>query len=392
MNRMLHIDMDAFFAAIEERDNPSLKDVPVVIGSPPDRRGVVSTANYAARRFGIHSAMPSRTAGKLCPHAVFLPVNMAKYLQVSHQLIRILESFTPMVEQVSIDEAFLDIAGVVRGWGDGGSLAGAIKTRIRVDLGLTASVGVARNKFLAKLSSDLEKPDGLTVCPEGDAEVEAFLAPLPIRRLWGVGAVTEKRLTDHGLTTIRDVQRCDPRLLNAWLGPVLAEHLHRLAFGIDDRPVQLEQETKSISAEHTFDQDVADPEAIKACYLGLIEQVGYRLRKAGLLCRTFHFKLRFSDFQTMTRQAGSEHPTSSDRTLIHRGLGLLQAAPRDRRPVRLIGFGVSGLTEPGETLRQLDLFTRVEGGDERDRHLDQAVDALRSKYGKDAIRRGGRLV
>ena len=390
VNRILHIDMDAFFAAIEERDQPSLQGKPVVIGSPPDRRGVVSTANYEARKFGIHSAMPSRTAGKLCPQAIFLPVRMSRYVQVSHQFMRLLDSFSPVVEQISIDEAFLDASGALKAWGTARRLGEAIQERIHRDLGLTASVGVARNKFLAKLASDLQKPNKLTECPHTDDAVQAFLAPLPIRKLWGVGSTMEKKLRGYGLETIGDLQRCDQRHLNAWLGPVLAEHLRELAAGRDDRPVTTERETKSISAENTFDEDLHDPDLLRSCLLGLMEQVGFRLRKAGLFCRTIHIKLRYGDFQTVTRQVGLDHPTCTDRILIQEGMKLFQGLPSDQRAIRLIGFGVSGLVDSQQDLQQLDLFS---GGDPAPKEalLDRAADSVRTHYGRDAIQRAGRL-
>jgi DNA polymerase-4 len=387
MRTILHLDMDAFFAAVELLDRPELRGKPVVVGAPPDQRGVVSTASYEARRFGIHSAMPTRTAHKLCPHAVFLPVRMKRYLDVSRQVMTILESFTPLVEPVSVDEAFLDVAGAMRKWKDPVALARAMKARVKEELGLTCSVGVARNKFLAKLGSELEKPDGLTLVPDDDAELAAFLAPLPVTRLWGVGKVSAARLEQFGLRTIGDVQQKSDRSLAAIVGQAAAAHLRALAFGRDERPVVTEYEAKSISSENTYDVDCTDAAVVRQTLIEQVEHVGARLREGGQKGRVAHLKLRWSDFTTITRQLALPQATSADRVLLRAGLTLLERE-KLAQPVRLIGFGVSGLGGADEGPRWLfQEFT-----DERDEQLDAAVDRLRARYGVQAVRRAASLV
>lgn len=388
---ILHLDMDAFYAAVEVLDFPELKGKPVVVGSPPDKRGVVSTASYEARRFGIHSAMPSRTAGKLCPHAVFRPVRMDRYVEVSHQVMSVVESFTPVVEQVSVDEAFLDVRGVMRRWKSGRALAEALKARIRQDIHLTCSVGVAPNKYLAKLASDLHKPDGLTVAPSDPADIPAFLAPLPVGRIWGVGKVTEARLAECGIMTMGDVQRMDPAVLRGYLGAHSAAHIHALAFGLDDRPVVTEYEAKSISSETTFDEDCTDMEVVRQVLVSLAEQVGARLRGESAHARVGHIKVRRGDFSTLTRQRPFTRVTRTDRDLVQCALHLWTVL-RMQGPIRLIGFGVSGLGEGGVSQPELGLgpFTRDPDPVKAER-LDGAVDAVRKRFGSEAIRRGATL-
>lgn len=384
MQTILHVDMDAFFAAVEVLDNPSLRGKPVVIGSPPDKRGVVSTASYEARKFGVHSAMPSRTAGRLCPQAVFLPPRFRRYEEVSGRIMKILESFTPMVEQLSVDEAFLDIRGVLRRWREPLRLARALKEKIRKEVGLTASVGVAPNKFLAKLASDLQKPDGLTQVPEEADAIARFLAPLPITRIWGVGRKTAARLESFGLRTIGDAQSASPALLEKLVGSGGARHIRELAFGRDDRPVVTEYEARSISSETTFDEDCEDPERLRQTLIEQAEHVGARLRRSGHAARVGHLKVRFEDFTTITRQQSLAKATHTDRMLIRCALELWERE-RVGRPVRLIGFGVSGFGS-GEDSGQGWLFQ--EPADERAERLDRAVDQVRERFGANKLRRG----
>ncbi len=394
---ILHVDMDAFFAAIEQRDHPEWRGLPVVVGAPPDRRGVVSTASYEARRFGVHSAMPSRTAARLCPNAVFVPVDMARYRAVSARLMEILHSYTPQVEPASIDEAFLDVRGAYPHWPDPVVLARALKERIRDELGLTASVGVAPNKFLAKLASDLNKPDGLTATPWEPEAVRSFLAPLPVTRLWGVGPVTAGRLARLGIRRIGDLQRLDPRALSRRLGPAAARQLLALAAGEDPRTVAPERVEKSISHEITFEQDCTDPAVVRRRLIELAENVGARLRRAGKSARTGQLKLRYGDFHTITRRRTFPKPAAADRFLIRCALELL-AREDLSRPVRLVGFGVLNLVpEPGmETAGpfQPELFEEGPRSGEHgaagaaDARLDQAVDRLRRQYGRNILRRG----
>lgn len=387
---ILHVDMDAFYAAVEVRDNPALAGKPVIVGSPPDRRGVVSTASYEARKFGVRSAMPSRTAGKLCPQGIFLPVRMARYAEVSRQIMQIIESFTPVYEQVSVDEAFLDVRGVLRKWKTGRAVAEALKARIRTVTGLTCSLGVAPNKFLAKLASDLQKPDGLTEVPTEPAAIARFLAPLPVGRIWGVGKVTEARLREFGLRTMGDVQRLGEAGLRPLVGEAGARHMAELAYGRDERTVETESIAKSISAETTFDEDCTDAEVVRQVLVDLVEEVGARLREDGRPARTGHLKLRYGDFSTLTRQAPLAPPTVSDADLIRCAVRLLEKENLSR-PVRLVGFGVSGLVAAGPAgPEQLDIFP-AEPGDPRQAALDRTLDRLRKQYGRHAVQRASTL-
>jgi DNA polymerase-4 len=391
MQTIFHIDMDAFFAAIEVMDHPEWAGKPLVVGSPPDKRGVVSTASYEARKFGVRSAMPSRTAHRLCPHAIFAPVRMSRYLDVSENVIEVLRSFTPDLEQVSVDEAFLDASGVMHRWKTPHALGVAIKEKMRRETGLTASVGAATNKFLAKLASDLEKPDGLTILPEATGDIVAFLAPLPVNRIWGVGKVTEKLLNQAGFRIIGDLQQVSMGTLVPIVGGALAEHIHALARGIDDRKVSTESETKSISAENTFDEDVTDIALLRAQLIELVEQVARRLRSAGFYAGTVQIKLRFDDFQTITRQETLPHPVCSDRRLIDSAVALFQRQTF-RQPVRLIGFGVSGLSDGMPEEPQLALFRdpSIEQ-EQKDARLDATLDRLRERLGDSAVKRGSQL-
>lgn len=391
MGSILHIDMDAFYAAVELLDHPELKGKPLVVGSPPDKRGVVSTASYEARRFGIRSAMPSRTAGRLCPHAVFLPVRMHRYLEVSAQVMAIVESFTPVFEQISVDEAFLDVSGVLRRWKTGRAVAVALKARIRGEVGLTASVGVAPNKFLAKLASDLRKPDGLLVAPDAPEAIAEFLAPLPVSRIWGVGKVTEARLLECGIRTIGDVQRLGPGTLAAYVGATLAEHMVELAWGRDERSVVTEYEAKSISSETTFDEDCRDPAVVRQTLVEQVELVGHRLRAEGRRARIGHLRLRFEDFSTITRQMRLPRSTHADRDLVQCAVALFERE-KVSRPVRLVGFGTSGFEEGDARQGELALGP-FESAPEpaKVERLDEAVDSVRARFGSAAVRRGSAL-
>lgn len=392
MRIILHVDMDAFYASIEQRDQPALKGKPVIIGSPPDQRGVVSAASYEARKFGVHSAMPSRTAGKLCPGGVFLPVRMPHYIQVSEQLHTIFEQFTPIVEPLSLDEAFLDVSGVMHQWKDAQELARAMKQRIAGVLHLPCSIGIAPNKFLAKLASDLEKPDGLCEVPREPEAIVSFLAPLPVGRIWGVGKVTARHLGERQIFAIGDLQKRSITELQRLLrSKATAEHLWSLARGLDERPVETETEDKSISREHTFDEDCRDPDVLRQVLLELTEHVGHRLRKSDRYAASVTIKFRFADFRTHTRRETPASPIASDRELLRHALALLESQGLDQ-PIRLIGFGVNRLTDKPDTgPEQQDLFQRTDNRRvtrERNERLDRAVDALREQYGHHALRRG----
>lgn len=385
--------MDAFYASVEILDNPSLKGVPLVVGPPPDRRGVVFTASYEARKYGVRSAMPSRTAGRLCPNAVFVPARMERYREVSEQVMAIIESFTPVVEQLSVDEAFMDVSGVLRRWKTGEAVAVALKKRMQKELGLTASVGVAPNKFLAKLASDLRKPDGLVIIPDDADAIAELLAPMPVTRLWGVGKVTESRLRECGIRSIRDIQRLRVETLVSFVGDAAGRHLHELAWGRDHREVVTEAQAKSISSETTFDEDCADPEVVRQTLVGEVEHVGRRLRVDGRKARVGHIRVRFEDFTTITRQKPFAKPTCADRDLVKCAVELF-AKVKLSAPVRLIGFGVTGFDEDVRVVQQGEFsFGPFEQDPEPEKvkRLDEAVDRLREKFGRGAVRRGSAL-
>ncbi len=389
LRTILHVDMDAFYAAVEQRDHPELRGKPVIVGSPPNKRGVVSAASYEARRFGVHSAMPSRTAFKRCPHAVFLPVRMEHYVAVSRQVRQVFLQITPMMEPISIDEAFLDVRSALSIWSTATDAARELKRRIRQELHLTASVGVAPNKFLAKLASDLDKPDGLTVVPTDPAQIKAFLAPLPARRIWGVGRVTAARLAQHNITTIGQIQALTPAEMSRLLGVGGGYHIWRLAQGQDDRPVQADKTPeKSISNEETFPEDCSDPAIVRQTLIELTEKVGRRLRRTGRSARVVQIKVRFGDFTTITRQSSLGCPTDHDRELLARALELY-GREQVNQPVRLIGFGVTRLTgDKPEEEHQLMLFPDAADSTQEQGELDRAVDLLREQYGNGILKRG----
>jgi len=377
--------MDAFFTSVEQHDKPELRGQPVVVGAPHNQRGVVAAASYEARQFGIYSAMPSREAYQRCPQAVFLPVNGQRYRDISKQIFSIFERYTPMVEGLSIDEAFLDVTGSRRIFGDGREIAIHIRQTIREETGLTASVGVAPNKFLAKLASDLEKPDGLTLVPTTREGIMAFLAPLPVGRLWGVGEVTRKQLERAGILLVGDLQAAQAAKLTEVMGKHSAGHLHRLAFGEDEREIEIEREAKSMSREHTFTHDCTSKETLHEVLAGLVEDVGGRLREAEKFARVAHLKLRWQGFKTITRQRPISPPCCDDFTLREIAADMLNAEPVDK-PVRLIGFGVSRMTE--ETKQQLSLFDEAGPEITRREQLSRAVDSIRREHGKESIGSG----
>ena len=385
---ILHVDMDAFFAAIEQRDRPEYQGKPVMVGAAPNQRGIIATCSYEARKFGVHSAMPSRTAGKLCPQGIFIPPDIEKYRQESHQIMAILRDFTPQVEIVSIDEAFLDVTTVRGLLGDAAELARKIKDRIHKERRLTASIGVAPNKFLAKLASDLKKPDGLTIITEENKL--AVLAPLPVGKLWCVGVVTQKLLEQNGFKTIGDIQGADPHRLESLLAPRLhsgqgnqAGNLQQLALGNDERPVETETEAKSIGSEHTFETDTTDTTLLHNTLLFQAEEIAGELRKRAVGARTLTLKLRYSDFATLTRQTTLDQPTQDEVSIYNEAIRLLRNEKVGKRMIRLIGLSASGLAAPH---LQLDLFDQSL---EKRRRLASAMDAIRARHGKQAIRRLG---
>ncbi len=382
---ILHIDMDAFFAAVEQRDHPEWRGKPVIVGAAPDQRGVVATCSYEARRYGVRSAMPSAEAGRRCPHGIFVAPDIARYEAVSQQVFAIFERFTPLVEPVSVDEAFLDITGAHTLFGDNLTIAESIRAAIRQETGgLTASAGVAPNKFLAKLASEMNKPDGITLVPRDRVAILGFLAPLPVGRLWGVGAVLRAQLEQAGYRTIGDLQRAAEPALAALLGNHSTRHLLRLAQGDDDRDVTLDWDEKSISREHTFPTDCRDAAKVPAVLRALTEDVGRRLRAAGRFARVAKLKLRWADFQTLTRQRTFEAAVCDDFTLLEAACGLLASEPLVK-PVRLIGFGVTGLA--ADRSEQLLLFDDGASHRRKRETLCKTVDTLRDRFGADRIRR-----
>jgi DNA polymerase-4 len=376
---ILHVDLDAFFAAVEQRDRPELRGKPVVVGGGgPNDRGVVSTASYEARVFGIRSAMPLRTAGALCPDAIFVPVDGRKYAAVSKQVMAILDRFSPLVEPLSIDEAFLDLTGADALFGGGEAAAMKLKQAVKDETELTISVGVASNRLVAKIASDLRKPDGLVVVPPG--EEREFLAPLAIERLWGVGASTRRALTDYGVVTIGDLAALPEDVLRRRFG----KHGYDLALraqGIGETVVGTDIGAKSVSQEHTFDVDIVagDWEAIEQMLLGLSEGVAGRLRSTGVRCSTVAVKIRDSDFVTITRQKTLTDPTDSTDAIWRTAVALTRKEVAGMS-IRLLGVAASGLTEQ----QQLTLF---EGGEQKRRRAVDASDAVRKRFGARAIRR-----
>jgi DNA polymerase IV len=372
---IIHIDMDAFYASIEQRDRPELRGHPVIVGADPGGRGVVSAASYEARRFGVQSAMPIGRAARLCPQGMFLPVDMPKYARISAQIMEILADFSPLVEPLSVDEAFLDVTGTATLFGPPDAVARAIKVRIRAATELVASAGVAANKFVAKVASDLDKPDGLVVVPPG--REAAFLAPLPIRRLWGVGATTARELRALGVETIGQLARMPPEALERAFG-VVGRHLHELAHGRDERPVDSSSPPKSMGAEMTFDVDHRDLVRLHRVLREQAERVARELRESRFAGRRVTLKLRFADFTTLTRSRSGD-PTQDGLEIYRRAVDLLGALELTQ-PVRLIGLSLSSLAPAGQGQLPLlppDVLRREA--------LARAVDGLNARFGSDSV-------
>ena len=380
--KIIHVDMDAFYASVEIRERPELKNRAVVVGGAAEGRGVVAAANYIARRYGIHSAMPTASAKRLCKELVVLPPRHGFYAEVSRQIHAIFNRYTPQIEPLALDEAFLDVSGSEKLFGSAEQIGREIKQAIRDELSLVASVGVAPNKFLAKLASDIDKPDGFVVVDENN--IDRFLAPLPVTRIWGVGKVAAKGFEKLGIRTIGQMQQYPQRLIIDHFGNS-GEQFYRLARGIDDRPVVSESEAKSISNETTFAVDISDPKVMRDWLHSLTEQVAWRLRAQNLKGRTVQIKVRLSDFTTLTRAHSLEDVTDITAE-IWRAVQTLfeQRLPRPLPPVRLLGVGVSNFSEP--LSGQRDLFTRQES--EKQRRLDSVLDAMQSRFGRDKVRRG----
>jgi DNA polymerase-4 len=390
---ILHLDMDAFYASVEEREQPALRGRPVIVGGTPQGRGVVAAANYVARQYGVHSAMPAVQAQRLCPHAVVLPSRMPLYVQESKRIRDIMARYTPLIEPLSLDEAFLDVGGSERLFGSARSIAVALKREILDEIGLVASVGVAPTKFVAKIASDFDKPDGL-VCVEPH-DVQEFLDDLPIGTLWGVGRATGARFAQLGVRTIGDLRQQSQNVIDALFGRQ-GTHLWQLAHGIDERAVIPEREAKSISHETTFNRDLAGYRELSTHLHALVEQVAARLRRAQRRAARVQIKVRFDDFRTFSRASTFDTPTDSTRLIRIRATELLaQNVPRSRSqteqlttPVRLIGVGVSGFSDIAVEAAQGDLFTSAKA--EPDTVVDRVVDNIRGRYGAQALRRGRR--
>ncbi len=378
---ILHVDMDAFYASVEQRDHPELRGQPVIVGGVKGR-GVVSAASYEARQFGVHSAMPIATARRLCPHGVFVPVRMLHYAEISRQIREIFLSFTPLVEPLSLDEAFLDVPDSEDRFVAAPMIARAIKDGIRAKTCLVASIGVAPNKYLAKLASDIGKPDGFVVLTPD--RVKEFLAPLPVRRIWGVGAKSEKRLHDIGLRTIGQIATLPENVLSDRFGE-MGRHIWQLANGRDDRSVLPDREAKSVSTETTFARDISDRTILRVWLLDLVDQLASRLRREGIWARTIDVKIRSWDFRTLTRSTTLSEATNLTNRIWKAAVELFERSlAGDVLPVRLLGVGATKLTR--EAMVQGTLFE--DQSHPRQSALDQAINTIRAKFGNGSIQRG----
>ena len=382
--RIMHIDLDAFFVSVEQQENPELKGKPVVVGGRPQGRGVVASASYEARAFGLHAGMPLATASRLCPQAIFIEGSFPKYRHASERFMTILADFSPYVEPLGLDEAYLDVTGFESIYGSIHQMAVKIKQRIKDELGLCASVGIANCKVVAKVASELSKPDGLLEIAAGNER--SFLAPLPVAKLPGIGRKTERILNGLGINTIEELSIMSLGALKSHFG-AFGEVLHRFARGTDDREVEPPAATKSISRETTFGKDTRDHSRLKATLHYLGERVGVELRQRGKRARCITLKLRYADFTTITRRHTLNQTTDSDQTIFDTGVKLLdKALSQERQPVRLIGIGVSNLVESGRQLDMLDSSAR------RQEELNRAIDRIRNKYGFTVIQTGRTLL
>lgn len=381
---ILHVDMDAFYASVEQRDHPEWRGIPVLVGGHPNERGVVSAASYEARAFGTRSAMPMAQALRLCPHARRVTPRMDVYEDISATIHGVFHEFTPLVQPVSLDEAYLDVTGCQTLFGPPMLIAKKIKQAIRRAVNLNASVGVAPNRFVAKIASDLEKPDGLTVIPE-DAILDR-LAPLPVGRIWGVGPVTEARLKKLGILTVQHLRAWTYSALEVHFGK-FGRDLYDMARGIDHSLVTVDEAEKSISQEMTFSVDVVDRETLEHELLRQSENVARRLRAQGLVARTVQLKLRYDDFSTVTRRVTLPAPLCVTEIIYHAAVELMRTRTEaGSRPVRLIGVGAQNLS-PGDA-RQGTLFDADGGGAPlRRERVERMVDRIREKLGDDSIRR-----
>jgi len=379
--RFLHIDMDAFFVEVERLRDPGLIGKPVVVGGLGPR-GVVASASYEARRYGVHSAMPIVAAQRLCPHGRFVAPNHEAYGMVSEEVFAIFRSFTPLVEALSVDEAFLDISGLRLHYATPGDVGSALRAKVRDELGLPASVGIAAVKFIAKLASEEAKPNGMRIVPMG-SEL-AFLHPMPARRLWGVGQATHVTLEELGVATIGDLAEIPESLLGKRLGPSLAHHLSTLAMGIDPRQVEPGGGVKSISVEETYDEDLTDDEQIRGHLQRLCDRLATRLHRSGYVGRVLSLKLRFGDFETVNRSETLRVGVGAATAISDEARRLLDRIERGRRGVRLLGVSLSGLAAAEEP-RQLKL------GEPRREVAADVVETVRDRFGEDAVLRASSI-
>lgn len=379
---IIHLDMDAFYPAVEVLDNPELRGKPVIVGGIKGR-GVVSSASYEARKFGVHSAQPMSTAVRLCPHGIFLQVRMPRYAEISDQIFKIFHRFTPLVEPLSIDEAFLDVTGSSRLFGSPVEIAIKIKQTVKKETGLTVSAGVAPSKFVAKIASDIDKPDGLTVvAPE---KVRDFLDPLPIGKMWGVGKVSQEALARIGIRTFQDLSRLSVDFLEKKFGKY-GPKMHELSMGIDDRDVITHQEVKSIGHEETFSEDILDIHLAQKELLTLARKVARRLRDEGVKGKTITLKTKYNDFVLITRSS-TLHKTTDDGTILYKtACELLKKTETGKRPVRLLGISVSQLSMHGSN-EQLSLFSSIKT-DKKRKDLNITLDSLQDRFGEDIVRPG----
>jgi len=377
---IIHVDMDAFFASVEQLLHPEWRGKPVIVGADPKGgkgRGVVSAASYEARRFGVHSAMPISRAYQLCPHAIFVLPHSDVYRDYSNRVFRILEKFSPKIEPLSIDEAFLDSTGTLKMFGSVENLGMAIKHEIKSRTGLTASVGIAPSKSVAKIASDYQKPDGLTIIPPD--EVQNFLDPLPVSCLWGVGKKMQETLCKMGIHTIKTLRQYPLKVLEDKFGK-MGIHIYHIARGLDEREITIEEEVKSVSNETTFSRDIEDIEVIRNTIFALAEKVCGRLRRAGLSGRTIHLKIRFDNFQTFTRSFTLNFPVNLTHEVYDTAEKLLSEFDPLKLPVRLVGVGVSNLVS--EKNKQLSIWD-IEN--QRKLKLEKIMDHIQDKYGKHSI-------
>ena len=377
---IIHLDMDAFFASVEIRENPELVGLPVVVGGPSKNRGVVAAASYVARKYGVFSAMPMSQASRLCPDLHILPVNMPLYVSVSGQIHEIFNRYTPEIEPLSLDEAFLDVSKSIKLFGSAENIAKRIKYDIKQELNLDVSAGIAPNKFVAKIASDIEKPNGFVVVEEKN--MQNFLDPLPIKRIWGVGKKTEEKLNNYGITTIKDLRNQSNRWLIDRFGKQ-GDHIYRLANGQDKREVVSDVKAKSISAESTFVEDINNKETLISYLSQLTEQVAVRLREKNRKAKTVSIKIRFHDFTTNVRSKTLQQSSNQTEEIWQTVKSLFNIAiPTGQVSLRLLGVGVSGFD--GEKYSQTDLFSDSEKYDE----LDNITDEINKRFGKLKIHRG----